>query len=129
MPTVKQALDYYKEQVRKGKGHLHTGHCFIAEEEEKKRIEGSPDAEGKPKTKISWDSADADSYREWHRERKRWMAACHGNPTLATDSMIVALKAYSEEAMSVVIETLNEQRIQKIKAGPYPKPPEANIPF
>ena len=110
MPTCVQALEFYKKAVKDGKGHMHTGHPYISEEEQAKREAGAPNAEGKPKTKISWDAADQDSYREWHIERRRWMEAADHNPTLATDAMIVALKAYSLPAIAIVIETLSEMR-------------------
>lgn len=124
MPTIRDAAEYYMKALRDGKGDLHTGHCFIAEEEAKKRERGEPDAEGNPKTKIAWDSADPDSYREWHVERKRWMHAAVQNPTLATDMMIVALKAYSEEGMQAIKEAIGETRVQQ----DGPRPPKAEIP-
>jgi len=125
MPTVKEASDYYKEQMRQGKGHLHTGHCYIAEDEAKKRESGqATDGDGKPKTKIAWDSSDPDSYAEWHKERRRWMDAANSNPTLSTDAMIVALKAYGTEAMKEIIDAINETRIQQ-SGVPRAEIPEA----
>src|SRR5258708_257034 len=110
MPTCKQALEYYRKAVKDGKGDMHTGHPYIAEEEEQKRQDNAPGADGKPKTKIAWDAADPDSYAEWHKERARWMAGALKNPTLATDGMIVGLKAYSQEAIAVIMDTVSEQR-------------------
>src|SRR5258708_20741539 len=110
MPTCKQALEYYRKAVKDGKGDMHTGHPYIAEEEEEKRQDNAPGADGKPKTKIAWDAADPDSYAEWHKERARWMSAAQKNPTTATDAMIVALKAYSEEGIVAIIEVLGHER-------------------
>jgi len=111
MPTCLQALEFYRKAVKDGKGELHTGHPYIAEEEAKKRETEAVTADGKPKTKIAWDAADQDSYREWHKERRKWMEAAGNDPTLATDAMIVALKAYAPEAIKIIIETLNELRV------------------
>jgi hypothetical protein len=121
LPTVAQAASYYASLVKKGKGNLHTGHCFVAEEEEAKRIAGAPNVDGKPKTKIAFDSADPESYKEWHKEAKRWLEMAEGNPTLRADMMIVALKAYSEEAMKVIRDTLCEQRAQQTANSGLPR--------
>lgn len=122
MPTCRQALDYYRKAVKDGKGELHTGHPYIAEEEEKKR---QSNAGEKPKTKIAWDAADPDSYAEWHKERARWMAAAAKNPTLATDAMIVALKAYAPEGIAVIINTLGSLRAKQAEESGIPR---AHIP-
>lgn len=110
MPTCKDALEYYKKAVRDGKGDMHTGRPFISEEEEAKRQTNAPDSEGKQKTRIAWDAADPDVYSEWHRERIRWMKRANKNPTLATEAMILGLRAYSEEAIDKLIETLGDIR-------------------
>ncbi|HWH59323.1 MAG TPA: hypothetical protein VN682_16965 [Terriglobales bacterium] len=106
MPTCKEALEFYKKAVRDGKGDMRTGHPYIAEEEAAKREKNEPDEHGRQKTKISFDSADPDSYREWHKERKRWLTRAQNNPTLSTDAMVLGLKAYSDEAIDKIIETL-----------------------
>ena len=123
MPTVKEALEYYKKAVRDGKGDMRTGHPYIAEEQARKREKNEPDETGKRKTKIAWDSADADSYAEWHKERARWMRIAGKNPTLSTDMMLLALKAYSDEGIEVLRDTLNE-----IRAKQNPRPERAEIP-
>lgn len=110
MPTCKEALEYYKKAVKDGKGDMRTGHPYIAEEEAAKREKNEPDATGRQKTKISFDSADPDSYREWHKERGRWMGRAQGNPTLSTDAMVVGLRAYSDEGIDKIIEMLGAIR-------------------
>jgi hypothetical protein len=110
MPICKEALEYYKKAVRDGKGDMRTGHPYIAEEEAAKREKNAPDEHGRQKTKISFDSADPDSYREWHKERKRWMERSQNNPTLSTDAMILALRAYDEPTIDAIIETLGSIR-------------------
>lgn len=110
MPTCKEALEYYKKAVRDGKGDMRTGHPYIAEEEAAKREKNEPDEHGRQKTKISFDSADPDSYKEWHKERKRWMERAQNNPTLSTDAMILALKTYDERDIDRIMETLGTLR-------------------
>jgi hypothetical protein len=124
MPTCKEALEFYKKAVRDGKGDMRTGHPYIAEESALKREQNLPDDEGKRKTKIAWDSADPDSYAEWHKERKRWMAVAHKNPTLSTDMMLVALKAYSIEGIQEVMEALGAAHASQAVPGV----PRAQLP-
>jgi hypothetical protein len=129
MPTCKQALEYYKKAVKDGKGDMRTGHPYIAEEEAAKRERNEPDEEtGRQKTKIAFDSQDPDSYKEWHRERKRWMKRAGKNPTICTDIMILALMAYSDEAIDKLIETLGSVRAIQEAQRHNPLVPRAVIP-
>ncbi len=129
MPLVRQSYEFFRKAMKDGKADMHTGHPYIAEEEEQKRQDNAPDADGKEKTKIAWDAADPDSYREWHKERAKWMKDASQNPTLATDAMIVALRAYSPEGRAAIIEQIGAARAmleaQKAAKAGIPK---AQIP-
>jgi hypothetical protein len=109
MPTLYQLKSWVEQEIRKGHGECHTNHVVIVEQEAAEKALNPPDETGKRKTRIAWDAGDPDSYAEWHKERERWMIAANKNPVVATDSMIVALKAYSEAAIKVITENL--QRI------------------
>lgn len=124
MSLVKQAYEFYRKALKDGKGDMHTGHCYIAEEEEQKRIDNPADKTGKQATKISWDSCDPDCYTEWHKERQRWMRRAHNNPTLATDAMVVGLKLHDEAKIDAIIEAVGSERA-KIEAA---KAQAAGIP-
>ena len=95
-----------EQEIRKGHGELHCNHVVIMEQEAAEKALNPPNEEGKRKTRIAWDAGDPDSYAAWHAERERWMIAAKKNPTLATDAMIVALKAYSQEGMEAILEAL-----------------------
>ena len=124
MSTVRQAYEYYKKAVRDGKGEMHTGHPFVAEEEARRREDNPRDERGHQKTKVAFETNDPDCYSEWHIERARWMRAANKNPSLSTEAMIVALKAYSEEAILALIEKIGEARAKieatKAKAAGIP---------
>ena|ERR1700734_1889771 len=103
MPTLYQLESWVKQEIAKGKGECHTNHVAIVEEAVKERVKNE-----KRSTRIAWDCKDPDSYSLWHRERERWMEAAKKNPILATDAMIVALKAYSSEGIQVILENLQK---------------------
>jgi hypothetical protein len=126
MPTVRQALEYYKKAVREGKADMHTGHPYIAEEEARKREDNPVDPlSKKQKTKVAFETNDPDSYAEWHVERARWMKAANKNPALSTDAMIVALKLYSQQEIDMFVTKVGESRarIEAAKAAAAGIPP------
>jgi hypothetical protein len=106
VPTLHQLKSWVEQEIRKGHGELHCNHVVIMEQEAAEKALNPPNEEGKRKTRIAWDAGDPDSYAAWHAERERWMIAAKKNPVYATDAMIVALKAYSEEAIKVILENL-----------------------
>ena len=108
LPSLLQLESWVKQEIAKGKGDLHTNHVVIIEEEAAKKATNPADDEGKRKTRIAWDAGDPDTYAAWHAERERWMAAANKNPVHVTDAMIVALKAYSEKAIKVILNNLDE---------------------
>ena len=103
MPSLLQLESWVKQEIAKGKGHLHTNHVEIIEEAVTKRVTNKEAA-----TKIAWDCKDPESYKAWHKERERWMQMAGSNPILATDSMIVALRMYDEKAMRIILENLQK---------------------
>lgn|SRR5208283_744998 len=133
MATVREAFEFYKKAIRDGKGENHCGHPYIAEDAARAREKNEQDPiTGKRKTKIAFDSTDPECYIEWHIERARWMKAANKNPAVSTDAMILALKAYSEEAIDELIQTLGAVRAQaearKAKEAGIP-PAQLGTPF
>ena len=108
MPTLFQLKSWVEQEIRKGKGEYHTNHVVIIEEEAAEKALNPPSEEGKRKTRIAWEAGDPDTYAAWHAERERWMVAANKNPTLATDSMIVALRMYDEKAIRIILENLQK---------------------
>jgi hypothetical protein len=106
MPTLNQLAEWVKSEISKGKGHLHTNHPVILEDEQNKRIENKPDAEGKKKTKIAWETNDPDCYSLFHKERERYFKFAGGNPVLATEAVIMALRIQRDEDIRRFIEAL-----------------------
>jgi hypothetical protein len=103
VPSIHQVLSWAKQEIAKGNGECHTNHITIIEHAVKDRQKNE-----KRSTRIAWDCKDPDCYSAWHKERERWMEAAKKNPVLATDAMIVALKAYSPEGMQVILENLQQ---------------------
>jgi hypothetical protein len=106
MPTLLQLSDWVKAELAKGKGHLHTNHPVIIEEEQQKKIENKPDSEGKRKTKIAWETNDPDCYSLFHKERERYFKFAGGNPVLATEAVIMALRVQRDEDIRRFVEVL-----------------------
>lgn len=106
MPTLNQLAEWCKAELAKGKGHLHCNHPVIMEEEDEKRIKNAPDEQGKKKTKISWETNDPDCYSLFHAERKRYFKFAGGNPVLATEAVIMALRVQRDEDIHRFIEAL-----------------------
>lgn len=106
MPLVKQVLDWAKSEVAKGKGELHTNHVVIIEEEARKKIENKPDAEGKQKTKVAWDTKDPETFGLLHAERERYFRMVGGNPVLGTSLMIMALKVQRDHDLKLFLEAM-----------------------
>lgn len=106
MPTLLQLADWVKVELAKGKGHLHVNHPVIMEEEQQKRIENAPDEQGKKKTKIAWETNDPDCYSLFHKERERYFKFAGGNPVLATEAVIMALRVQRDEDIRMFIEAL-----------------------
>lgn len=128
MPTIRKALEFYQKAVADGKGDLHTGHPFIAEDEAAAREKNEQDPiTKKKKTKIAFDSQDPDSYTEWHKERKRWMGRAQGNPTLATDAQIIRLRMATEEDIDRIIAGISEARAMLDEEHHNPLVPRANL--
>lgn len=107
MPTLNQLAEWCKAELAKGKGHLHTNHPVIIEEEQQKKIENAPDAEGRKKTKIAWETNDPDCYSLFHVERERYFKFAGGNPVLATEAVIMALRIQRDEDIKRFIEALS----------------------
>lgn len=107
MPTVRELHEWVKNQLRTGKGDMHTNHVVIIEEEQKKRTENAPDEQGKRKTRIAWDCADPETFAEFHKERERYMKAAGSNPTMATDVIILALRLHTDEEIRQFIEAVS----------------------
>lgn len=122
MPTLRQLAEWANAELKKGKGHLHTNHPVIIEEEQQKRIENKPDEQGKQKTKIAWETNDPECYSEFHKERERYFNRAGGNPVLATEAVIMALRIQRDEDISRFIEA-----IQSVK-NTNPMVPKAIIP-
>lgn len=113
MPTIKEALEWCKKQVKDGKGDMHTGHMFVAEESAQAREDNAPDPiTKKQKTKVAFETNDPDCYSEWHKERKRWMKAANKNPAVSTDAMIVRLRSATLEEVEQYTQTILEIRAQ-----------------
>lgn len=117
MPSLLQLESWLKQEIAKGKGHLHTNHVVIVEEEAEAKAKNAPDEEGKRKTRIAWDAGDPDSYAEWHKERERWMNAANKNPVVATDSMIVALRSVPDETIKIIMDNLQKIGEQRRSAS------------
>ena len=86
MPTLLQLAEWCKAELAKGKGHLHTNHPVIMEEEQAKRIANKPDKEGKRKTKIAWETEDPECYALFHKQRERYFKFAGGNPVISTQA-------------------------------------------
>jgi len=121
MPTLREAAQFFNEQVRKGKGHLHTTHPVIVEEEQAKREQGGTPKDGKLPTRIAWDAADNSVYRRWHVMRKRWMNICEHNPTLCTEAQLVLLENLPDETIGNILASLGEVQARQ-------GPPKAEFP-
>lgn len=106
MPTLKQLAEWCAGEIGKGKGHLHTNHPVIMEEEQQKRIKNAPDTEGRKKTKIAWETNDPDCYSLFHKERERYFKFAGGNPVLATEAVIMALRIQRDEDIHRFVEAL-----------------------
>lgn len=106
MPTLLQLRDWVNAEIGKGKGHLHANHPVIMEEEQQKRIENKPDEQGKQKTKIAWETNDPECYSLFHKERERYFKFAGGNPVLATEAVIMALRVQRDEDIRRFIEVL-----------------------
>ncbi|GAC1687962.1 MAG: hypothetical protein PVS2B2_26700 [Candidatus Acidiferrum sp.] len=107
MPTLNQLAEWVRVELGKGKGDLHTNHVVIIEDEAKKKIENKPDAEGKQKTKIAWETKDPETFGLLHAERERYFHLVGGNPVLGTTLMIMALKIQRDEDIKRFIEGIN----------------------
>lgn len=107
MPTLNQLAEWVNAEIAKGKGHLHTNHPVIMEEEQKKRIENKPDEQGKKKTKIAWETNDPECYSLFHVQRERYFKFAGGNPVLATEAVIMALGIQRDEDIQRFIEALS----------------------
>jgi hypothetical protein len=130
MPSLIQLADWLRQEIAKGKGHLHTNHVVIVEEEVKKRkAGGSPDEEGKLPTRIVWNCGENWIYREWHEERERWMQAADNNPATATEAMIQALRVFTPEGIQAVLNELGNLRAaHRAAQEAAPGPPKAILP-
>src|ERR1700675_1775087 len=104
MPTLRQLAEWAKSELAKGKGDLHTNHPVIIEEEQQKRIKNAPDEQGRQKTKIAWETNDPDCYSLFHVQRERYFKFAGGNPALATEAVIMALKIQNDEDIRDFIE-------------------------
>lgn len=121
MPTLKQLAEWANTELKKGKGHLHTNHPVIIEEEQEKRIKNAPDEQGKQKTKIAWETNDPDCYSSFHLQRERYFKFAGGNPVLATEAVIMALKIQADDDVRRFIEAI--QSVKKTN----PLVPKANL--
>lgn len=106
MPTLFQLEAWVKAEINKGKGHCHTNHVVCIEDEQAKKIENKPDEQGKKRTKIAWETNDPDCYSLFHKERERYFKFAGGNPVLATEAVIMALRIQRDEDIRRFIETL-----------------------
>jgi len=106
LPTLNQLAEWVKAELDKGKGHLHVNHPVIMEEEQERRIKNAPDAEGKKRTKIAWETNDPECYSLFHKERERYFKFARGNPVLATEAVIMALRVQRDEDIRRFIEAL-----------------------
>lgn len=121
--TVDEAIEKLKFWRSKGKGHLHTNHIVIVEEEAEKRAKNEPDAEGKQKTKICWDADDPEVYALFHVQRERYMKLAKSNKTLATEAIIMALRIQPDEEIQKFLAVL-----EMCEAGKNPNVPRAVLP-
>jgi len=106
VPTLFQLAEWANAEVKKGKGHLHTNHPVIMEEEQAKRIANKPDQEGKRKTRIAWETNDPECFSLFHKQRERYFKFAGGNPVLATEAVIMALKIQDDENLRRFIEAI-----------------------
>ncbi len=106
MPTLFQLAEWANAEVKKGKGHLHTNHPVIMEEEQAKRIKNQPDDKGKRKTRIAWETNDPECFSLFHKQRERYFKFAGGNPILATEAVIMALKIQNDEDIQRFIEAI-----------------------
>lgn len=111
MPTINQLKEWAEARIQQGKGSLHCNHPVCMEEEQAKRIANKPDQEGKRKTRIAWETNDPECYSLFHKQRERYFKFAGGNPVLATEAVIMALKIQDDENVRRFIEA-----IQAVKA-------------
>lgn len=100
MPTISQAAEYYRKAVKDGKGDLHTGHCFIVEEEAQKRTENDGP---KPKTRFQMETDDPEMYSAFNAEKDRIIAAA-GNKSVALSIMHRAWQQLTNEMVRTLAE-------------------------
>jgi hypothetical protein len=108
-------------QIAQGKAGDHTNHVVCIEDEQKKRIRNEPDEKGNQKTKIAWETNDPECYSAFHVQRERYFKFAGGNPVLATEAVIMALKIQEDEDIQRFIEA-----IQTVK-NTNPLVPKANL--
>ena len=111
MPTIRQLKEWVDHQIANGKESFHTNHVICMEDEQAKRIANKPDKEGKRKTRIAWETEDPECYALFHQQRERYFKFAGGNPVLATEAVIMALKIQDDENVRRFIEA-----IQSVKA-------------
>jgi hypothetical protein len=121
MPTIRQLKEWVDHQIAQGKAGDHTNHVVCIEDEQAKRIRNEPDDEGKQKTRIAWETNDPECYSSFHIQRERYFKFAGGNPVLATEAVIMALKIQEDEDIQRFIEA-----IQTVK-NTNPLVPKANL--
>lgn len=108
MPTIRQLKEWVDDQIAKGKAGDHTNHVVCIEDEQKKRIRNEPDETGKQKTKIAWETNDPECYSSFHIQRERYFKRAGGNPVLATEAVIMALKIQEDDDITRFIEAIQQ---------------------
>lgn len=106
MPTIDQSIEFLKHKRCQYGGGAHTNHPVVMEEEAAKRAANKPDETGRRKTKIAWDTRDPEGFAMFHTERERYFRFAGGNPILATEAIVMALKCQPDETIRLFVQTI-----------------------
>lgn len=89
MPTLSQQLENLQAKIRKYGPDAHCQPLVVLEEVAKENIANKPDAAGRQKTKIAFETFSPKSYSDWCEAKERILPRCGFNGAILADLLLL----------------------------------------